>query len=221
MKRKGFTLIELLVVMAIIVLLAIAATVALNPAAQLGKANDATRKKNLATIKVAFEEYINDTGCYPNQALISQMMTEANCSSNFWKWLTPWPCDPVSRKPYTILIDPNNLNCPRWYKVFTQLENKSDGDIPANWYKAYQIIHFGSSTTNLSTDEINYGVSSSNVTWNENTISSTCQSSGDCFIKSNAGGCQQDTSGCRGPNCYADSNCSSECQLTCCGGRCN
>jgi len=64
MKKKGFTLVELLIVMAILLMMATMMVGTLNSVGIFNKARDARRKKDIGRIKIAFEDYYNDKGCY-------------------------------------------------------------------------------------------------------------------------------------------------------------
>lgn len=57
---KGFTLIELLIVIGIVVILAIAAVLTLNPAELLRQARDSNRVNDLGTVKSALALYLAD-----------------------------------------------------------------------------------------------------------------------------------------------------------------
>ena len=168
LNKRGFTLVELLIVMTILAILAMMAVGILNPRALMDKANDATRKKDLARIKVAFEEYINDTGCYPSQALVTGLVCGGN---GFKSWgLNSWPCDPVSRHTYNFDMDP--ANCPQWYRIFTNLNNKKDVQIPVNWYLSPNSgYRFGNDMT---VNQVNYGVSSTNIQWYDRVLPDVC-----------------------------------------------
>jgi prepilin-type N-terminal cleavage/methylation domain-containing protein len=65
MIKKGFTLIELLIVIAIIGVLAGAVLLALNPAARIKSANDATVKSNISAIQNAVTLYLSDNRSFP------------------------------------------------------------------------------------------------------------------------------------------------------------
>ncbi len=183
--KQGFTLIEFLVAMAILMVMVIFSVGALNPAAMFARARDAQRKKDLGRIKVAFEEYYSDKGCYPSQALIDSL----NCGGNgFAPMLSPWPCDPqgVGNK-FTIISDPSG--CPKSYRALTNLENKNDPQIPATWYKTYFVVHYGNGS--LTRDDINFGVSSSNVSWYDVYLDPNCLSPRkECYKRSPEGSCQ-------------------------------
>jgi len=157
--KRGFTLVELILSMAILAMMVVIAIGTINPLALMGRANDARRKKDIARIKVAFEEYINDTGCYPSQVVIDGLGCN---SSGFSQWgINSWPCDPVARTAYKFFVE--QKNCPSWYKILTNLSNKKDPQIPVGWYN---IPNPGYSLDgNLAIDQANFGVSSPNVLW--------------------------------------------------------
>ena len=172
--KHGFTLVELLVVMAILAILGVMAAGTINPIAQVGKANDARRKKDLTRIRVAFEEYFNDTGCYPTDAspkfpnILSSLRNKSNCDSGvFSAWgLQSWPCDPTLRWPYYIFTGPSGASCPSWFKILTKLDNRKDSQIPSGWYVFPNSARmFGNGT--LTAEQVNFGVSSTNINWND------------------------------------------------------
>lgn len=156
MKNKGFTLMELLIVMAILMILIVILVGIINPAGLLGKTNDSRRKKDLDAIRKSFEEYFNDKGVYPID--IGNWNIKTNCKSSiFNSYLNPWPCDP-NGNPYYIWVSDDG----KYFKVLTNLENKKDGSIPSGWYNhdvSYEIDGYN-------INEVNYGVSSSNISWN-------------------------------------------------------
>ena len=209
MKKNGFTLVELLVGMSILVLLMIIAIGTINPKALTGKAFDSTRKKDLNKIRTAFEEYFNDKGSYPSYAQIASWNILSNCGreiTDIKNYIKGWPCDPDG-KLYTIVSDGD------WFKVITNLANKNDEDIPRDWYidngTLYSVL--------INRNEANYGVSSSNILWYEETIpSSVC--GGNLCLKYNASGCNAAPSyGCSPPDICYFGNCSaSVCRTTSC-----
>ncbi len=63
---KGFTLIEVLLVIAILAILAAIVIIAINPAKQLGEAQDAQRRSDVRAILDAVHQYsIDNSGSYP------------------------------------------------------------------------------------------------------------------------------------------------------------
>ncbi len=216
-KKTGFTLVELLIVMVILTFLVVGLLMTLNPIFQVDKANDARRKKDLAKIKVAFEEYYNDKGCYPTGALLTDLKSNSNCGTDvFSPWISKWLCDPTRKTAYYLFTE--DEACPSWFKVITNLSNKNDGDIPSNWYTD-DTFFIGDG--NLSTIDANYGVSSTNAIWYERVLSSVCESNGSCFqLSGSVGGCQYTRAPsdfCPDPdNCFVDHGCLPQCRVSCC-----
>ncbi len=228
-RRSGFTLIEVLLVMAILMILLVIMAATINPFAMIGKGWDARRKKDLGRIKVAFEEYMNDKGCYPDQDRVDGLMETANCGSEvFEPWLNSWPCDPKGQ-PYFLVIDNGNPTCPRWYKILTNLENQKDPGIPAGWYDYGNAYHVGNGAYGI--NDVNYGVSSTNVNWYDYVLDPSCHwyannhAFDECYLRSaGGGGCAgASDNSCSGLNCYARNDChlTDICKVSCCGAACN
>lgn len=116
--QRGFSLIELLVVIAILGSLLV--LLGLSIAKQAGQGADGRRKSDFARLKIAFEDYYNDKGCYPPPSLM------LHCGS---KDLSPWLanvlCDPQTHQPYGYYVD---SSC-KWYALFTTLIDTSDPQI--------------------------------------------------------------------------------------------
>ncbi len=64
--KKAFTLVEILVVIGIITILSALVITALNPAQLRKSARDTNRKKDVAIISNALEQYYADNNAYPN-----------------------------------------------------------------------------------------------------------------------------------------------------------
>ena len=221
-KNFGFTLVELMVVVSIVVIMAIILVGIINPIALLGKARDAKRKDDLNKIRTAFEEYFNDKGKYPSSISVGNTWNViTNCDkeiSEMKKYLKSWPCDP-NKTPYRFAID----DIKGWFKVVVNLENKSDKDIPIDWYKEGTY-----STSNFLKSEANYGTSSLNVLWYEGSVASSCDYS-TCYIGTLCNEAPAST-GCNsirdGKQCYfynkAINSCNNAgCATQCCGAGCN
>lgn len=117
------SLIEVILVMAILLLLITGAYFAFR--GQIGKGNDAKRKDDLEMVRVAFEDYYNDNGCYPSPDMVD------DCgSSDLSPYLREIPCDPVSGDPYKMIVDDYGEDaCPTWFKVYSKMENTDDPSI--------------------------------------------------------------------------------------------
>ena len=207
-KKKAFTLVEILVVMAILLIMIFILIGILNPIALVNKARDSRRKKDLSRIRVAFEEYFNDKGCYPNDIpadfLRSALNNDNNCGSSsvFGKWLRPWPCDP-NGKHYEVLTGYGDT-CPKWFKILTTLENKKDSSI---------------NIVAVAENDPNYGVSSGNITPGGYLGDNNPNCEDLCYSVS-SGICNQ-IGNCDGPNCFKKAGCNDiRCQVSCCGPAC-
>ncbi len=211
MKNKnGFSLVELLVSMAILAVLILSGIIALNPQMLMGKANDAKRKADLSKIKKSFEEYYNDKGYYPSREKLLEWNTVNNCGKTIEemsKYLSSWPCGP-NNQIYMMITDNDN----DWFKVVTNLDNKKDKDIPEGWYEDVNYVRY---TASFLRDEVNYGVSSSNVLWYEGGALSIC---GTVCLKWNSAGCNDAAGiGCSSPdNCYLGTCSASSCRVSSC-----
>jgi len=213
MKKNGFTFVELLIALAILIILIIILIGIINPTALVGKANDSQRKRDLDRIRKSFEEYFNDKGHYPLDVV--EWNIKSNCKTPIFNpYLNPWPCDP-NGEPYFIFVDTNG----KTFRILTNLENKTDKAIPVGWYdqgNTYQVDGY-------TTDQVNYGVSSYNISWNTFTLSANCTL--ECYQLSAAGKCNSALAGCNDAggivSCYRNPSCESSCKVSCCGAGCN
>jgi hypothetical protein len=183
----------------------------INPIALIGKANDAKRKSDLNKLKTTFEEYFNDKEIYAPEEDILLWNKKEGCGKaidskyDFSKYVAVLPCDPHGNIYY---IETTTKS----FRVITNLENKSDKNIPVNWYKpnTYTLKN------GLTVDTVNYGVSSPNIKWYEwgmKELDPICDIT-DCRVEP---GCNKVGVGqpcLKGGNCfYADSkdDCNQEC----------
>jgi len=113
-------LIEVIIIVALLAILAIIAFQYLNAGA-MKKARDAERKDDLHRIKVAFEEYYSDNGCYPPPEIL------VNCSSSdLSPYINQVPCDPATGEPYIYLPHPSTSNTCGGFRVFAPMEWSGD-----------------------------------------------------------------------------------------------
>ncbi len=130
---SGVTLTELLVVVTILVFLM--AVVMWYFRSQLFKGNDAKRKGDIHNIKVAVEEYEKDNNCYPLPQLVI-----CDPGTGLKPYMSQVPCDPMTDASY--YYEHEDSECPSWFRIFTNLDNLTDIDIPGmcgpdysfNWY---------------------------------------------------------------------------------------
>lgn len=141
MKQKAFTMMELLIVVAIFIVLFSGMMLLINPLTIINRGNDVARKKDLDDAKKMLEQYINDTGCYPqptqlcmegNNAINCHICTKAK--SPRFTYFTKDICDPrhggtidylyqtegawVNKVGYVVSA------CPKWFKIFSVLDSK-------------------------------------------------------------------------------------------------
>ncbi|MCB9813499.1 MAG: prepilin-type N-terminal cleavage/methylation domain-containing protein [Pseudomonadales bacterium] len=161
-KNSGFTLIELLIVVAILAILIMMAISTLPK--QLEKARDSERKSDLQKIKIAFENYHNDNGCYPPANVLNNCGGTSPANHELSPYLQNIPCDPKDEKPYLYLpYDKNGgANTCDGYRVWANLEKNDDPSIVllncagGSGCGAYA---FFASTLGDEASEYNYGVS--------------------------------------------------------------
>ena len=153
----GFSLIEFTIVIALLAVMATLIVAALNPRNINDKGHDTKRKNDIRKIGMGMEEYFSDKGCYPDQALLNTLQCG---ETGFKPWIAVWPCDPNETK-YFVFTE--NSSCPKYYRILTNLKNRSDEAIPTGWYEQDPGARFGDGS--LTINDVNYGVSSANINW--------------------------------------------------------
>lgn len=129
----------MIIVISVIVILAIIALTYFR--GQIFKGNDARRKGDFNRIKIALEEYEKDHNCYPPIPPDTVNIMSCNPGTGLRPYLEKIPCDPITHLSYFYEPDPGP--CPRWYRVYTKLENDADPVIisgigPSGAYNYYQ-----------------------------------------------------------------------------------
>lgn len=121
MNRSLVKIIESLIVIIIIIILISIIFFYLVPG-QLAKYRDARRKLDLDHLRTALFDYYFDFNCFPT--------TIPDCHDlNSYSHLEYFPgyrCDPSNTN---YVYQPQNIDCPSSFKIFTILENKNDLDI--------------------------------------------------------------------------------------------
>jgi hypothetical protein len=108
-----------MIVVVIIAALALLAYWALRT--QIFKGFDARRKGDINRIKIAVEEYEKDHDCYPLPQLVI-----CDPGTGLRPYLDKIPCDPRTGASY--YYDHEDSFCPKWYRIYTTLENLKDPD---------------------------------------------------------------------------------------------
>jgi len=210
MLKNGVTLVELLVVMALLAIFAIMIIGGINFIAQVDKGADADRKSDLNRIKISFEDYFNDVGCYPDQALVNNLNNSVNCGSStvFDPWLEPWLCDGAG-EAYTVVVE--DSLCPVWFVIVTDLRNEHD-DVLDGVCGVEGCPIYGANPP----ETANYGVSSDNISWWDNGV----ECSAGCFQLTDGTDCNSAGGGCVS-NCYTGGPpgypCHPACAVSSCG----
>jgi general secretion pathway protein G len=113
----GFSLIEVLIVVTILAILLIVFFLSMRT--QLTRSRDTRRKADLEKIKVAFENYYNDNGCYPSEDILDECR-----GSQLSPYLSEVPCDPEGETPY-LYVPISGDEC-GGYRLFTRLQYDAD-----------------------------------------------------------------------------------------------
>jgi prepilin-type N-terminal cleavage/methylation domain-containing protein len=200
-KRKGVTLIETMVVVVVLLLIALAAIRTIDPIELVNRARDAQRRKDLSRIKISFEDYFNDKGCYPNRVMVTSLTTKANCNSQvFLPWLPYWPCDPKG-EPYKILIG-DDIGCPKWFMMTADFESPKSRSVGTTTLGSGE-------TTAVVID--NGGVTGGNVPEEVVTLDPSCWQGGCYYVTTSCNWIET----CSGGNCYSG-NCTPQCKVESC-----
>lgn len=171
----GFTLIEILVVVGMIGVLTAGSLLVINPALQLQRSRDATRKSEIKQIQSAIEQYKADNGSYPGPAGTSSSpiygwapVGGMALNSNTITYLQKIPTGPGnigSDGCLGYLYASNGTS----YTIFTKLENEKDPDALAVKPAPNYVPYGGSSplgenkTYSWSSGSCNTGINSNYV----------------------------------------------------------
>jgi len=125
---------ELLIAVSISIVLSVGLIVLIKPLSLIQKGNDILRKKDLDDAKKAFEQYMTDTGCYPQPTQICKEGTNVSschiCTkgqSPQFSYFTRDICDPkqgsLQYLYQTEKIGSVVVPCPKWFKIFSILDS--------------------------------------------------------------------------------------------------
>lgn len=142
--KRSFTLLEILVVFTIFTMLSVVIIFVIKPISIVNRAIDIGRKRDLDDAKKILEQYLSDTGCYPQPTQICMEGTNTSpchiCTKAqhpFFSYFTRELCDPrhgTSDYLYqtdTYLIPKVGYftsSCPKWFHIFTVLDSVSIND---------------------------------------------------------------------------------------------
>jgi len=117
--KKGFTLVELLIVMAVIAIL-IGIAVPSFRGMQM-EANRTASQGNLQAIKLAFEAYYKNNGCYPTYTSPTGTEWQTEITGSNPPLLEVVPTDPVNGQSYQLMKSPNGM----YYIVYSTGEDQT------------------------------------------------------------------------------------------------
>jgi general secretion pathway protein G len=202
--NHGFTLLEILLIVALLAILLVFFLG--NNMSSLKKAYDSKRKEHLDKIKISLQEYYSDKQCYPK---------ELECNQVISPYFDPVPCDPQTNKSYRYVVPDGE--CPQWFTVYTRLQMDTDPDITKAGCTS------GCGPIGEET-HYNWGVSSSNVSLNQASVSlpSPSASNQPQFFETPPSSCPSGQyTACSGNTCgFYDPN-SNSCSVYFCGSGCN
>ena len=155
-------MIEVLTVVAILALLIIMAITTLPK--QMEKARDASRKDDLQSIKIAFEHYYNDNGCYPSAEVLENCGGVSPVNHELSPYLQDIPCDPLKEGYYLYVPydgSGNGEGC-EGFRVWANLEKNDDlvvAELGCDTVVGCGAYEFFEASLGLEAAEYNYGVS--------------------------------------------------------------
>ncbi len=158
----GFTFIELLIAIIVIGILAVVAMNVFDPVGQIQKAQDSTRKSDLAQVQMAFDKYHQDFGKYPDavdtKIKNSNGESAADWGTSEWQpYMTILPKDPQSSKNYVYAVSKDGQT----YYLYASLDRGAKDPQVCNGGGACSSLPVGAS---CGTGAVcNYGISSPNV----------------------------------------------------------
>lgn len=174
---QGFTLIELMVVLAIVAVLALLAL--FGAPKFIARANDARRKSDLKSLKIAFESYYADKKCYPD----ADVLAAANCGASIPElsaYVKKIPCDPVTGQPYAYF--PTDCTS---FILYTRLDDKTDRDIAKQGCAA----GCGADTNGDGSGDYDYQIATDNVTVGADGDTTIPPQNGASCFPNQCGGC--------------------------------
>lgn len=124
--KKGFSLIEVLIIVAILGLLLVVGYFFMAP--QMSRGRDGKRISDLNKLKIVYEDYYNDNGCYPPSDTLELYCGGAG-STILDDYIGTVPCDPLTGSAYYYtVLENDSASCPVFgYRIHVNLErDRSD-----------------------------------------------------------------------------------------------